>query len=337
MSATLYSGPAKVYRGADSTVVGNTAGVALARAFQAEGENGPVVLTLSEDTAEYASAMFGRIGEQLRDQILECTFRPFDSWSSLDQLYPIWIGVGTRGNAGNLQVGGRPFGLAAGGYTATEIWTPDARLYTLVRSAVTGHPSLHLGVGKALFGDAKITGLWAETVAMGTDVQTNFLTVAESAAADPGGAMILTDFVRGKWTGAWGTVAGFGGDGGTAMEAEEEWTIDFTAKYSPLKVQGHTLNMKLDSVNAMARFMPYGPTHTQILSNVGAHTQGQRLGAHDLTLTGPSSKTITLKNAEVKGAGFKFGGTTLGTGEVGFVIEQVFTAGVPQPILIFSA
>lgn len=342
MSVTLYAGPGKVYRAADTTVVGQATASASAAAFQSEGENGPIDIQLAEDTAEYATGMFGYVGEQTRDQVAEISFRPFDNWGSLAQLYPPWLGVTVGATTGVLSVGGRPFGTA-GAKVATKVWTPDGRLYNFIRTAVTGHPSLHLGVGKALFGDAKILCIGDETLALGASsflIASNAIT--ESAASDPGGNFTLSDFVRGAWTGVWGTVAGFGGAAGTngttnPLQSEDEWTVDFTAKYDSLKVQGRTYNVKLASVKAMARCKPYGPSHTDILARVLAHTQGQRLGSADLTLTGPSSKTIILKNAEVKGAGFRFGGTTLGTGEIGFVTETVFSTGAPQPVLVFSA
>ena len=97
--------------------------------------------------------------------------------------------------------------------------------------------------------------------------------------------------------------------------------------------------MQFDSVKYIARCRPFGPTHTQIMGKVGAHLHGQRLkSANDLVLTSSTSaKTITLKAAEIKGAGFDFGGTTLGTGEVGFVQEMAFTAGAPTALIVFSA
>lgn len=315
---TIYSGPAKVFI--------NSIGL------QAEGENGMIKLNLTETTAEYAAAMFGRIGEQTVDQIMEVTITPFDNWGSIGTLFPPRIGVTSAAGAAALVIGSRPHGLTN---AATKIWTPDGRLYNLVRSAIDGHPSLHLGIGKALFGEAKILGIGdgITPVAMGSSgylLAANAIT--ESAAADPGGAMTMADFVRGSWLGTWGSVAGF-----AAIEAEEEWTVETDVKYSPLKVQGRTVGTKVDSVGFMIKVRPYGPTHTQIMAAVGAHTAGQRLGSADLVLTGPSSKTITLENAEIKGAGFDFGGTTLGTGEIGFVNEMQFTAGVPGPLLTFSA
>lgn len=314
--ATLYSGPGKVYVNAI--------------ALFPEGENGAIRLVQNDERGPIASAMHGKIGQNLIDQTLELTVKPFDHWGSLRTLFPASIGVAVGVSAAALVIGTRPHGDAN---VSCKIWTPDGRLYDVIRSAVIGHPSLHLGVGKALFGDCRISGLWDIATEIGTSPTTKFLNVVgESAQADPGGAMAMSDFIRGAWTGVWGAVAGF-----NAIEAEEEWTIENEIRYSPLKKQGRTMAFKLDSVSFMARCRPYGPTHTQILAAVNAHTHGQRLGSADLTLTGPSGKTITLENAEAVGAGFEFGGTQLGTGEIGFVNEMTFTAGAPQSLLTFSA
>lgn len=310
-------------------------------ALQPEGEAGRVVITEAEETVEVASALVGRVSEQLRDKTAEVVLKPFDNWSNLPLLYPASFGITTSGNPGALAIGTRPHpatvALPASG---VQVWAPDGRLYQPVRAAVVGVPSFHLGVGKALFGDMRISCIGDVTKSPGDN---GFLwagsTITENGAADPGGAFRMDDFVRGKWLGAWGAAAGFGGDGGNAMEAEDEWTGEVTVKFSPRKVQGLTKFWILDSVNVAVKFRPVGPQHSQILAQIETHTQGQRLGSADLTLTGPGGKTITLKHCEPKGVGFEFGGTALGTGEVAFVVDVVPT-GVGQgmnPILIFSA
>lgn len=322
----LYSGPGKIY----------TNNVAL----QPEGVNGPIHIGVTEDTAEIGAAMYGHISEQDVDQIVEITARPFDHWGLLRTLYPANLGITVGADAGALVIGTRPHGVVN---VPTKVWTPDGRLYTAVRSAVIGHPTLHLGIGKALFDNVRIIGIGDSAVAMGAaGYLFNGNVITESAAPDPGGQMTMADFVRGAWTGVWGAVPGFGGAPSSlgetnAIQAEDEWTITVDARYSQLKVQGRTLGYKLDSVQVSARLRPFGPSHTDIVAQVGTHTQGQRLGSADLVLTGPGGKTITMKNCEVRGAGFEFGGTTLGTGEVAFVQELTFNAGQPQPTLIFSA
>ena len=325
MSTTYYSGPGKVYF--------NSVGL------QADGENGQIVATLAEKTDPVAASQFGKIGETLADQTVKVSVTPFDNWGLLATLFPAFLGVTVGSTAGVLVIGTRP-------HTASnvplKIYTPDGRLYSFVRAAVTKHPDLKLGPGQGLFGAAEFTCLGDPAKNLGDSaflVTGNAIT--ESAGSDPGGAMTMSDFVRGNWTGAWGTLAGFGGDGGAALQAEDFWTITSEVKYSPLTVQKVTRHMKLDSVSFMAKARLVGPTHTQLLAELLSHTSGSLFGSNtnaaDLILTGPSSKTVTLKQSEIKGAGFEFGGTKLGTGEIGFVNKMTFSAGAAQPLLIFSA
>jgi len=332
MSAqTYYTGPAKVYLGNNSV------------AMQANGASGQVKFSINEKTSDIATAMFGKIAEGLDDVTGEIDVTPFDAWHLLPTLLPPYLGVttasGTGFGAGALVIGTRPHGATN---SPAKIFTPDGRLYMPVRTAVVGHPSLKLSPGEGLYGPVKISCLGDPTLAPGAS---GFLltgnAITETAGVDPGDAMALTDFVRGRWTGAWGTLAGWGGDGASTLEGEDGWEIIPDIKYSPRTVQKLTRHMVLDSVAFMAKVRPVGPTQTQIAAALLAHTQGLRLGAStnaaDLVLTGPNSKTITLKQADIKGAGFEFGGTKLGNGELGFVTSMTFTAGAPAALLAFSA
>lgn len=326
MSATIYSGPAKVYHHNTTTL-------------QAVGENGSVKLDVTQPTTELAAALFGRIGEQIVDQTCELTTAPFDDWSILPVLFPTYLGVSCGASAGALVIGTRPFAATVAATSGTIVWTPDGRIYNPVRTAIVDHPTMHLGVGKPLFGDVRIVGIGdLAKVPGGSGYLMASDAITESAGSDPSTtAMNTANIVRGAWTGIWGTAAGFGGEqNGIAVEAQEEWTVVPEVKYSPLTCQGRTLAYKLDSVAFMVRVRPYGPTHSQLLAAI-AYARGATLGSADLVLTGPSSKTITLKNCAPKGAGFEFGGTQLGTGEIGFVNSMTFTSGVPQPLLVFSA
>ena len=352
----IYDGPGKVY-------LNNSLGAG-AFAMQAEGVNGAVTVAVTEETADIACAMFGKLGIQDLDVTSEITVKPFDNWYLTPALYPAYLGVTTNGvgpvtYTGALRIGARTHGATN---RVAQVWTPDGRLYTAVRAAITGHPSLHLGVNAPLFGECKITGIGDINTAgpssstdpagvMGGNLyimgdSTHVNGIVESGAADPGvngippnGEMSMADFLRQSWTGVWGTVPGFGGNSGDQpIQAEDEFTVEADVKYSPLKVQSRTFDYKLDSVAFMVKCRPVGPTHTQILNRVLSHTQGQRLGSADLVLTSLDTlHTIRLVNAEVKGAGFEFGGTKLGTGEIGFVHFVTFTSGVPNPALVLSA
>jgi hypothetical protein len=323
--STYYSGPGKVYINSV--------------ALQAQGENGQITAVIIEPTTPVAAAMFGRIGETFDDQTAKIGVTPFDNWGLLTTLYPAFLGISVGATPGALAIGARPHGATN---LPTKIYTPDGRLYSFVRTAVTKHPDLRLGVGEPLFGPCEITALGDPALNPGA---ASFLVtgnaITETAGADPGGPMTTADFIRGVWTGAWGTLGGFGGDGGVPLQAEDFWTIQVHAKYSPLKVQKLTRHLKLDSVEIMAKARLVGPTHTQLVAQIGTHTSGTLAGsgtnAADLVLTGPGSKTITVKQTELRGAGFEFGGTKLGTGEIGFVTQMKFNgSGVPQPLLTFS-
>lgn len=316
MPQTLYAGPGKVYINSI--------------ALFPEGEEGPVNIELTEKTAPAYSAMVGRVTETWEDITAKITTTPFDNWGNMATLYNTYLGITTSGGTGQVIIGTNPFSTAP-----VVVWGEDTSEYQFVNGAITRPPDIFLGPSKPLFGPCDIMCIGNPTLNPGASsfLMTNPIT--ESGASDPGGQSTTSDFIRGWWQGAWGSISGF-----TAIEAEDFWTISINAKFSFQTVQKVTRRATLDSVEIMAKCRPVGPTHTQLLGKILAHTHGQIMQeatATDLVLSGPSSKTITLKNAEIKGAGFNFGGTRLRTGECGFVNTMTFAAGVPQPLLIISS
>ncbi len=327
--STLYAGPGKIYMSS--------------KVLFPEGENGEIKAEIKQQAINVLSGFHGRVTALQGDAQAAISLTPFDNWSALALLFPSYLGVSVGAAAGALVVGTRPHGA---GNVPCDIWTPDGRLYAFTRAAITKHPDLHLAINKALFGPIEITALVGSSKKLG-DAGALY-TITETGAADPGGQQ-GTDYTRGAWTGVWGASpggpAGFGADGASSpVEAEDEWTITTAIKYSPLPVQQLVRAFKLNRVAFMAKVRPYGPTHTQI-STALALNSGRLLGAqfasatpgNNLVLSGPNSKTITLKNTDIVGAGFEFGGTKLGTGEIGFISTMTFTSGAPQPLLVFSA
>lgn len=333
MALNYYTGPGKLFYNS--------------KGFQADGENGPIKIDLDEKTTTRSTAMFGRQLETVDSQSAKISVTPFDNWLLLPTLFPAFLGVSTDaiagGAAGALAIGTRPH---TNSNVPAKVWTQDGRLYHAVRAAITKHPNMKFGNGQPLYGGIELRCLGDLAKDPGdTSWLFNANAITESGASDPGGAMTLADFANGVWRGAWGTYAGFGGDAGTPMQAEDFWELVTDVKYDTMSVQKVERQMKLASVGFMLKCRLVGPTHTQLLGKILAHTAGQSLGAADLTLSGPSNRTVILQNAEVKGAGFEFGGTKLGTGEVGFVAKMGFntntvasgTPGAPDPLLIFSA
>ena len=141
--------------------------------------------------------------------------------------------------------------------------------------------------------------------------------------------------MNGHWTASWGAITGF-----TGMEAEDYFQLVPDVKYQFYTVQKLTRIAKLVSARFMVKFRPVGPTQTQLIGKIAAHSTGAQLvegTATDFVMSGPFSKTVTLKNADIVGSGFDFGGTKLGSDEVGFLSGMTFSTGAPQPLLIFSA
>ena len=329
---TLYAGPGKLF--------------ANNLALWPEGENGTITATVEQAAEDVASGFFGRVTSLQGNALARIRLTPFDNWSALPLLFPPYLGVTVGATGGSLLIGARPHGTVD---VPAKIWTPDGRVYTFTRTAVTQHPDLHLGIGAGLFGPVELTAILGAGKKLGDPAA--LYTITETGAADPGGQMSLADFARGAWTGVWGPAAGFGGDGASApLEAEDEWTLVSEVRYSPLTVQQLVRAYKLDSVKFLIKVRPYGPRHTDLDAAIGVNN-GRTLGARfaagaaaDLVLTGPANKTITLKNADVVGAGFEFGGTRLGTGEIGFINGMTFSsggngqpaAGAPLPLVVFG-
>ena len=315
-ASSIYSGPAKIFY--------NSVGI-----FP-QGSAGEIKIAVHQETEDVGNAIAGRIDSTAADCQIKVDFTPFDNWGIFATLFPAAVTTPAPGT----RFGGATNALC-------KIWTPDQRLYTLENAFVSKHPEIHLGNSVPLWGPAEITGLVKDTTEMGTAA--SFYAVA-TGAADPGGANTMTDFIREPWTAAWGTgtgPAGFGGDGGAAMQAEEEIVIVPEIKYTPLKVQKLTRAYLLQSVKFMAKLRPVGPTHAQLDSALALQNSGvlgRRFGAaaqaQSLILTGAiSGKTITLNQVNLVTGGYEFGGSKLGTGEIGFVAATTFSAGAIQAVL----
>lgn len=318
MAKTYYTGPGRVKMG--SLAVHSA-------------DNTDIVARRIDEAVPVVSSYHGTVKQLARDLYAEIDLTPFGDWAALPLLYPAYIGVTTTGGTGAVVCGKDPHTVSE---VPVTIYTIDGRSYTFNRAAVTGHPDIHLGVDKPLFGPMKFTCLGSLAKARS---EADFLMptsnpIVESSATDNSPALDQANFIRTNWIGAWGAVTGF-----TAIEAEDEWTIMFNATYSSVKCQGLTRKMILTNIAIGARVRPVGPTHTELIGQLDEMAVGASYPAgttKDLVLTG-GSKTITLKNCGVAGAGFEFGSSRLGTGELMFVASQLTTTpGTVDPLLIFA-
>ena len=321
--------------------------------MMADGENGAIKLDFGYKRTIRATGSQGYLLTTLDDSLAKIKLTPFDSWSLLPTLFPAYLGVTTLSGpgfaTGALKIGRRPhdaYSGAVNGCGLAKVWTVDGRMYNLVRSAITKHPTLKLGVGSPLFSDIEITALTDPALSLGVGgelVDTAGVTgVIESAATDP--ATWTPDFINGHWAGVFGTAAGFGGDGGLSMDAEDGWELIPSIKYSSLTMQKRTMHMKLDDSSFAVKARIQGPTHTALMALVGSYGLGAAIAGvtpTSLVLTGPGLKTITLPDCVpiFDNSGFEFGGTKMNTGEVLFVTRATPSGSpaVPPELLQFSA
>ena len=343
MSQIIYSGPGKVYFNAKS--------------FHAQGENGQVKMTLEQKTAAVAQAELGRASETFEDAQVKVAVTPFDDYSLLPTLFPLNLGVTQSVGTGLLNVGAyaHDASFVTSGSTNTNakvplaVWCADGTEYNLVRAAITKHPDIMLGASTPLFGSCELTCIGDTTLLPGGSAYlfaanpvSGLQDTGAAAVANPDASFAWTNFVRERWTGAYGTISGgtvTGLTGFTTLESEDSWTISVNAKYSPIYVQKILKHMKLDSVEVVAKTKLVGPSHSQLLTAMLARTSGQRMAnqTYGLQLTSASGKKVTLNNCELKGAGITTGGTNVRAGEIGFVSAYTFTTpGTTDPILTFA-
>ncbi len=305
--SSLISGPAKLYRGA--------------AAIFTESD---IAVAMEVGVGDDVSALHGKLGEFLVDRVYRVSFTPYPTWDAISALFPSW--------ATTPAIGTRLFGSSD---TPLTIWSPTAAdKIVLEASALTKVPDLTLAPDQPLFGPAEFTGI----IKSGSELGDGGEHVAHTASgvSDPGGTFDPTNRIQAYWTGAWGSVTGFG-----AIRAEAGWKISFNVSLAPVKVEGLTRDMVVTGVSVMASCIPVGPTIAQIVDQMDAPKAGGRYYSqgYDLVLTSAdaAAKTITLKKAAPKSAGYRFGAQTLRQGELGWVASQSFSSGTAQPLVVFAS
>ncbi len=307
--SSIVSGPARVVRGSGTVHTRESFSIDLVKAQT------PIVLE-----------GYGEIDQRDEDALVTAQFVPDGRWNSATRSF-LWPYL-------NPTIGSDPFGASD---TPTVIHDSNAHVHTIVASAVTQMPSLLLSPAGSMIGPVGITGIRAS--AGDWNDASSLYTVATSGGTFTDSAFAVADIKTQNYTGAWGSVTGFGSIG-----TEAGWTIDFQTNINYFKVdEVGTCKASLVGVSVLARCTPIGISGANMLaaldfqeSSSARGKSGNALGA-DLVITGADSSTIvTLKAAKLVRAGYRFGARVLRDGEVGWVATRNFSTGVAGALVTLA-
>lgn len=205
--------------------------------------------------------------------------------------------------------------------------------HTYKSAAVTRMPDIFLSTTKTLIGQVEFSCV-RENDKNWNDPD-SFLVIDTAAYSDAtfAPANIKIQPYSGNWTGK----TGFG-----AIETRDGWTINFDLRLEPQPLDSFgRLTWSFVSLGVMARCIPANVSQANIHTALGPHTnlRGSSLAnaSADLAITGADTTTIiTLKNAQLKTAGFRFGSLVLRQGELGWVATRPFAAGVPGALFTLA-
>lgn len=272
------------------------------------------------------SSVHGVVDQTTDDVIYECSFTPVGVFAYSGVLFP-YIGNGTAGTESP-----RGHRIFTDSDVPLVITSKDGAVFTLKAAAVTQMPEIYLGPSRSLWGPVTFQGVIA-TGANPEDAD-SFMSVGAGSYSDA--TFDPAAIKRQRYAAAWSGITGF-----TSFQAQDFWTIQSELNLVPVKVQGYTRDMRIDSIRYMAKCIPVGPTAAQIEAALKAQgtgaTEGRRqsAGAADLAITG-SGISATIKNAALRSAGYVFGGIPLRNGELGWESTIALSGGTPACQLVLA-
>ena len=274
--------------------------------IQFEGES-TVDTALVTDVVE--TALLGKVDETRRDLIVRIAGRPcFYDTAALATMFPY--------------IAASPGATYPGNTAKPAVWLSNNNDQITVASCIVGKmPDLELGVTGPILGPMELWGL----IPYGVDPTTanSYYTIGTGSYSEPA-VPSSASLGQQEFFASWGSVTGFG-----SFQAQEKWTISHELQLDPVVIQGRTRGFRLGSYRVMAKCRPLGPTWAQVAAaaaNQGSGSGGGSqlsAGAQSLLIGGGSgqnvSPVVTIANAMLKTAGYRFANKELRNGEIGFV------------------
>jgi len=317
--SALVKGPAKIVRGALSVFTQADFNVNITAEFE-----------------KTATDVHGEIDQTWKDAMAELQFTPEGRWdaATIAGLWPYT----------NPTIGASIFTDTD---TPTVVHCSNANKHTLVASALTKMPEIVFDSTKTLIGAATIRGIRGNNKVW-SDAESIYKFEAS------GGSIVDATFSpslikKQVYTLAWGALEGepeaWAPAGFAEVYSEDGMQFSPEIELGEIRVDQIGLaDVTIQGVRAMLKLKPVGPTAAQILAALNIQGASAERGASlsstgkTLTVTGADGIVyLTIPNATLVSAGYRFGRNVLRNGEIGFVANRTFTDGASDALFTLAA
>ncbi len=273
------------------------------------------------------TSMYGQVDKFIQDRVYRVTLRLWGAWENLSVLFPNY--------ALAPQAGTSIFGSTA---APLVILARNGDQITYRNAQITRLANLYLGVDSDLFAaDVEFTCIIGNssggTMYNPEDAGAYYAVATGQTYTD--NAFAKTNYKRVRFTGAWGSVAGF-----TSVIPQKGFQISWALDVKPLTCDGlGTVDFTIGEnvLQGTCKCIPIQPTMAQLEAQVAA--QGVQLGtllsntSADLTLSGNGgSPSIVLKGAAISEHGYAFGIEPLRQGEIAWMTTRGFVSNAPDAV-----
>jgi hypothetical protein len=267
-------------------------------------------------------SLHGQIDKYQEDFLIKIPLMIFGQWQNLSTLFP--------SSLLNPTVGTNIFGTTD---LPLVILARNNDQITYANAQLTKLTDLYLGVNSELFAAAvEFTCLIANNTA--PETAGAYFTRATGSYAET--AFAKTNFLKSRWTGAWGSKTGF-----TAIVPHKGFNVAWTLDLKPDGADGYGTQLMYigeGGLVAACKCIPIGPTSAQSDTAQAVHqAMGSLLsaGAADLTLTAASTSptaSVVLKNAGLVETTTAFGLDALRVNEHAWETTRGIAAGVAAAV-----
>ena len=269
----------------------------------------------------------GQIDKFRSDFVVKLSLTLFGLWSNLDKLFPSALlnpvpGTGLFGTDLPL-----------------VIQAKDGSNITYANAQLTKLSDVFLGVDAEMFAaSVEFTCLMSNTALLsgGPEVAGAYFT--RSTAAYSESSFSLANFLKTRWTAAWGAKAGF-----TSFIGQQGFNVAWSLDLKPLVVDGYgTTEIVVGDGGLVAtmKCVPIGPTAAQVDTAQGIPAaNGTLLGAGgaDLTMTAlAGSHAVVLKSASMVDSATAFGIEPLRVNETAWETTRAVVAGAVGTVATLS-